>query len=48
MLIAADLMWSEGSLQPGLAIETRAGRITARRGLAGIRPICGCRCCCPA
>ena len=38
MLIAADLMWSEGSLQPGLAIETRDGRITARRGLAGDTP----------
>lgn len=38
MLITADLMWSQGRLQPGLAVETCDGRITALRPLAGDTP----------
>ncbi|MTH35287.1 amidohydrolase family protein [Paracoccus limosus] len=38
MLISADLVWSRGALRPGLAVETRAGRVAALRPLGADTP----------
>lgn len=38
MLIVPDLLWTEGALRPGLAVEVTAGRVARLRPANGARP----------